>query len=127
MKRLLTFAVLGPPLGMLTGMFGILPVLNWAVGGPQTQYDYHQIVLLPAAYMVGFVPALLAGVFDGVLAKRHVRHRVFWCALAGFAVSFLPIAGALSMGYIHGPFLLLFGLLGAVPGAVCSWLASRWA
>jgi len=127
MKRLLTFALLGPPLGMLTGLFGILPVLNWALGGPQSLYDYHQIVLLPLVYVIGLVPAVLTGVFDAVLARRHIQYRVVWCAVAGFAVSFIPIAGALSMGFIHGPLVLLFGLLGAVPGALCSWLAGRWA
>jgi len=125
MKRLLIFAVLGPPLGLVTGMWGILPVLNWSLGA-ESVFDYHQIVLLPLAYQVGLIPALLVGVFDGVLAKRDIGYRVVWCALFGFAMSFLPLLSSLAMGFLHGPFVLLFGLLGAVPAAVCSWLAGTW-
>jgi len=121
MKRLLIFAVLGPPLGLLTGMWGVLPVLNWSLGAP-TVFGYHQIVLIPLAYMVGLVPALLAGVFDGILARRNIDYRVLWCALFGYAMSFIPLLSSLSMGFLHGPFVLIFGLLGAVPGAVCSWI-----
>jgi hypothetical protein len=121
MKRLLIFAVLGPPLGLLTGMWGIVPMLNWSLGAPAV-FDYHQIGLIPLAYMVGLVPALLAGVFDGILARRNIGYRVLWCALFGYAMSFVPLLSSLSKGFLHGPFLLMFGLLGAVPGAVCSWI-----
>jgi hypothetical protein len=34
MKRLLIFAVLGPPLGLATGMWGIIPALNWSLVAP---------------------------------------------------------------------------------------------
>jgi hypothetical protein len=102
-------------------MWGIIPVLNWSLGAP-TVFDYHQISLIPLAYMVGLVPALLAGVFDGILARRNIGYRVLWCALFGYAMSFIPLLSSLSMGFLHGPFVLMFGLLGAVPGAVCSWI-----
>jgi hypothetical protein len=121
MKRILIFAVLGPPLGLLTGILGIVPVLNWSLGAT-TVFDYHQIALIPLAYMVGLVPALLAGVFDGILARRNIGYRVLWCALFGYAMSFIPLLSSLSMGFLHGPFVLMFGLLGVVPGAVCSWI-----
>jgi hypothetical protein len=38
-------------------------------------------------------------------------------------MSFLLLLSSLSMGFLHGPFVLMFGLLGAVPGAVCSCIA----
>ena len=98
MKRLLIFAVLGPPLGLLTGMWGIIPVLNWSLGAP-TVFDYHQISLIPLAYMVGLVPALLRGVFDGILARRNIGYRVLWCALFGYAMSFIPLLSSLSKGF----------------------------
>jgi len=41
-------------------------VLNWSIGGPPSVVDYHQIVLLPLAYKVGLLPALLVGVFEGI-------------------------------------------------------------
>ena len=122
LRRFLIFALLGPPLGMITGLWGILPAMNWSLGGASV-FDYHQIVLTPLAYQVGLVPALLAAAFDGWLAKRGVRFRVVWSALFGFSVSFLPLVGALSMGFLHGPFVDIFGLLGAAPAAVRSVLS----
>ena len=124
MKRILIFGLLGPPLGLFTGMWGILPVLNQLLG-ESSVFDYHQIVLLPLAYMVGLLPALLVGLFDGILARRNIGYRILWCALCGYAVSFLPVLSSLSMGFVHGPLLLIFGLVGAVPGALCSWITSK--
>jgi hypothetical protein len=124
-KRFLVFALLGPPLGLVTAMWGIVPVLGWSLGDPSV-FDYHQIVLLPLAYEVGLVPALLVGLFDAILAGRNVGRRVLWCGLFGFAMSFLPLLSSLAMGFLHGPFVLMFGLVGAVPGALCSWLAGKW-
>ena len=126
MRRFLIFALLGPPLGMLTGMWVMLPVLNWSQGGPAV-FDHHPLDLMPLAYVVGLLPALLAAAFDGVLAKLAVRFRPLWCALFGFAVSFIPLLGALSMGFLHGPLEASLGFLGAVPAAVCSWLSGKWA
>jgi len=124
MKRFLIFALLGPPIGLFTGLWGMLPFLNQSLTDPPI-VDIHQIVLLPPAYMVGVLPALLVGVFDNALARRGIGRRVLWCALLGFGASFLPLASAFAMGFLHGPWVLIFGLVGAVPGAVCSWLARR--
>jgi hypothetical protein len=124
LRRFLIFALLGPPLGIITGMWGILPVLNWSLGDAAV-IDYHQIVLMPLAYQVGVLPTLLAAAFDGWLAKRGTRFRVAWCALFGFVVSFLPLLGALSIGFLHGPYVAIFGLLGAAPAAACSWLSGN--
>ena len=124
MKRLLIFALLGPPLGVATGLWVILPVFSWAVGDP-VQFDYHQLILLPLGYLSGVPPALLAGLLDGFLAKRNIRRRVLWVALGGFLLSFLPLASSFAAGFIHGPFILIFGFVGAVPAAVCSWLSGN--
>jgi len=128
MNRMLIFAVLGPPLGIVTGLFVVLPVITVLAGEP-TVFDIHQVVtvpvLLPIVYMVGLVPALLVGLFDGILARWNIGSRALWCALFGFAMSFLPLLASLSMGFLHGPFVLMFGLLGAVPGGMCSWIAGK--
>jgi len=109
---------------MVTGMWGILPVMNGVLGGASV-FDYHQLVLIPLAYQVGLLPALLVAAFDGWLVGRDVRYRVGWSTLFGFAMSFIPLLGALSMGFLHGPFVAIFGLLGAAPAAVCSWLSGK--
>lgn len=95
-----------------------------AVGEPST-FDLHQVVLLPACYLVGLIPALLAAWFDHGLAKRNLSWRIALTGLFGYAISYLPLAGAFWMGFLHGPELLWFGLIGAVPATVCAWLSSE--
>ena len=125
MKRILVFALLGPPLGFVTGLSGSsFQILNWALGDPST-FDLHQVVLLPLAYVIGLLPALGVGFFDALLARRGFRWRPLWCGLCGFAMSFLPLVPAFALGFLHGPYVLLFGLIGVPPGAICSWLAGR--
>jgi hypothetical protein len=97
--------------------------LNLLLGAPGT-FDIHQLVLLPVAYMLGIVPALLAALLDHVLARRHVNRRILWTALFSYAAGFIPILSPTFAGEVHGPYLLLFGLIGAVPGGICSWLSS---
>jgi len=52
-------------------------------------------------------------------------NRIALTALFGYAISYLPLIGAPWMGFIHGPYIVLFGLVGAVPSAVCSWLVTE--
>jgi Family of unknown function (DUF5413) len=128
LKRLLIFALLGPPIGMLTGMLALAPILAVMAGDAAT-LDFQQIAalpaLLPVAYVAGLAPALLASAFDGFLGWRKIARRPLWCALFGFAASFLPLAASFSMGFLHGPLVLAFGLVGAAPAALCSWIAGK--
>ena len=123
-KRFLIFAFLGPPLGLLTGVFVMLPLLNWSQGGPVV-FDYQQLELMPLAYAVGLFPALLAAAFDGVLARLRIGFRPLWCALFGFAVALIPMAGAKWIGFLHGPLDASLGFLGATPAGLCSWLSGK--
>ncbi|MGB7257356.1 MAG: DUF5413 family protein [Pseudolabrys sp.] len=123
MKRYLIFGLLGPPLGFVTGFWIILQGINWWLGSEST-FDYHQVVLLPLAYMFGIIPALIAAVFDHLLARFAVRGRILWTTLFSYFLGFLPIINPLVLGFVRGPDpLLLIGLTGAVPGAICSWLS----
>jgi len=122
MKRLLIFALVGPPLGLAIGLGVLVPALNVAFGGPPL-WDWSRIELIPLAYMMGLVPALITGIFDGVLARRKTKWRPLWTGGFGFAMSFLPVATAILSGMAHGLFLLIFGLVGALPGVICSLLA----
>src|SRR5665213_1307051 len=103
MKRFLIFGLLGPPLGLITGFWIMLPLLNAALGAPST-FDIHQFVLLPVAYMLGIVPALLAALFDHVLARRNIRPRILWTTLFSYGTGFIPILSAMVAGYVHGPY-----------------------
>jgi hypothetical protein len=123
MTRFLIFAILGPPLGFVTLFWGLLGTLGLALGEPPAIHA-GQIVLLPLAYMLGIVPALVTAAFDHTLARWRVRPRILWTALFGYAAAYLILLTAWMDGSVHGPYLLAFGLVGAVPGAVCSWISS---
>ena len=122
MKRFLVFAALFPPLAFIVAIWGVVQVMNRVLAESNTA-DYHQLILLPVAYVVVLLPAMLTAVVDDVLARRNVPYRILWTALAGYGFIFAPLLAALWMGLVHGPYLLLFGIIGAVPGATCSWLA----
>lgn len=124
MRRFLIFAILGPALGFVIAFWILLQAFNGLLGAPNT-FDWHQVVLLPVAYMLGIGPALITALFDHVLARRSVRLRILWTTLFAYAAAYLILLNAWSAGTVHGPALLLFGLIGAVPGAVCAWLSDR--
>ena len=121
-KRLTLFGLLGPPLGFVTGFWGLLQILTVAVGDPPTIHP-GQILLLPMAYMLGLVPALLAGAIDH--SVRNVRFGPIYTCLAGYLLGFLPIGVSLIMGLMGGPYVLIFGLVGAIPALICSAVARR--
>jgi hypothetical protein len=123
MNRFLIFAAIAPPLGFVVAFWVMLQIANWLAGSPIT-FDVAQIMMLPTIYLVGLTPALLAAWFDHALARRNVSYRVVLTALFGYAISYLPFAAAFWIGFGHGPYVLLLGLIGAVPSAVCSWLVA---
>jgi hypothetical protein len=121
-KRLTLFGLLGPFLGFMTAFWGLLQILTVAVGDPPT-IDPGQLVLLPMAYVLGIAPALIAGAIDH--SVRNARFGPLYTCLAGYLLGFMPIGAALVMGFIRGPYVLLFGLIGAIPALICSALARR--
>lgn len=115
MRRFLVFAALFPPLAFVVTLCRMLQILNWILGEKSTA-DYHQLILLPVAYVIVLLPAMLTALVDDVLARRKFRYRILWTAFAGYLFIFIPLLVALLTGSIHGPYLLLFGIIGAVPG-----------
>ena len=124
MTRFLIFAAMAPPLGFVVAFWVMLQIADWLAGGPSS-FDVDQIMILPTIYLVGLIPALLSAWFDHVLATRQASYRIALTALFGYAISYLPLAFASWMGVALGPEVLLLGLIGAVPSAVCSWLAAE--
>jgi hypothetical protein len=123
MNRFLVFGLFGPPIGELVIFFVLTPLLQSFTFNPIAM-----LFLLPVAYFNGTVPALLVGLVDDVVARRGwpLRWRIALCAAAGFVMAFAPILTALVMGMIGGPWVLLFGVIGIFPGAICCWLAERF-
>lgn len=120
--RLALFGLLGPLLGFVTGFWGLLQILTVAVGDAAT-FDVGQLVLLPMVYVVGIVPALITGAVDhGV---RHLKYGPLVTCLAGYALGFMPIGAAVAMGFFRGPYVWIFGLVGAIPALLCSLIARR--
>ena len=109
MKRLVIFGLLGPPVGFVVVFWVMLPLLNMALGDTDT-FEFRDIVLLPASYAVGIVPALVVAAFDHVV--RNVRSRILWTTLFAYGAAFIPLLGAWMMDFIQLALvlLLLFGL-----------------
>jgi hypothetical protein len=114
---MLLFVLIGPFIGFVMAFRVMLPLLSISLG-EQPSGALGQFVILPAAYAAGALPAALCGAMDYSLARRSWRP--LWTGLAGYLLGFVPILAALLMGFLHGPYLLLFGLIGAVPAAICS-------
>lgn len=124
MNRFLIFAAMAPPLGFVVAFWVMLQIANRLAGSPIT-FDVAQVMMLPTIYLVGLIPALWAAWFDHALARRNASYRIAFTALFGYTISYLPLAVAYWVGFAHGPEVLLFGLIGAVPSALCSWLATE--
>jgi hypothetical protein len=120
MKRFVIFAVLFPPIAFAIAFWIILQIANVASGEHITA-EYHQLLLLPLAYMVGLIPALLVALVDHIFANR--AYGTLWTTLAGYIFIYLPLLAPMMVKFIDGPEALLFGISGAVPAAICSWLA----
>jgi hypothetical protein len=101
MKRFLVFAAIVPPLGFVVAFWVMLQIANWLAGSPST-FDVGQIMMLPAIYLVGLIPALLVAWFDHRAGKAQclVPHRL--TALFGYAISYRPLAAAFRMGFATG-------------------------
>jgi hypothetical protein len=121
-RRLLLFGLLGPALGFVTAFWILLQIFSVALGDEPTAHP-GQVILLPLAYAVGLAPALAAGLVDH--AVQNARLGPLYTCLAGYLLGFMPIAAGLLMGLMHGPYVLLFGLIGAVPALACSLVARR--
>ncbi|MBL8570086.1 MAG: hypothetical protein JNK84_13530 [Phreatobacter sp.] len=120
--RLVLFGVLGPPLGLATGL-GVLAL----VGPGQPMAGIGILVLLIPTYFLGLVPALVTALIDTVLAERGTPRRMLWTTLAGAACGFILVAAAIGYSGLIRPLWLAWGLVGAAPAAICSWLAGRLA
>lgn len=118
MKRILIFLLLGPALG-----YGIYLLWQVAVGRPIGGVE-GALLGLPFAYIFGVLPTLVIGFVDRFLDERiNLWPKVMITAIVGYAasVAMMSVWSAIPMPLAQ---LLTFGSVGAVQGAVCSWLSS---
>jgi hypothetical protein len=115
MKRILIFTVLFPPLALLV----------FVVPDMITTRDFMEagmlIWMLGWAYMVAVVPAWLTAGVDWVLSARPLYLRL----VATMAVAAIMAVLSARYGFGQKGEYLYFGLMGAIPAAVCSWLSSE--
>jgi hypothetical protein len=128
-RRAILFAVLGPPLGAVVGFWLIVPAMNWALSDAGSPYvwpgpDYHDVVLLPLAYSLGVIPAFLCGAFDEWLVRQRVSAHAARTAAFGFFACFLMLLPLFAIGVAGHPVVFIFGLVGAMPAAICAWISS---
>ena len=112
MKRFLIFLLLGPMLGFLVFL------LRNVVGG-FTGFVFG----LPFAYLFGLPIVLVMWVEDWFLSdKIGLGMKVATSACVGYVacIAMLLLTSAL---HLQIPQILSFGIVGAIPAAVCSWLA----
>ena len=108
MKRFLIFGALFPPLALVvfTAPDGFKHILDWLV----------------EAYAIGIIPALLLAWVDWALSAKPFR-------VMGTAVT-AALTSVLVVRFISGGSddfwpVLMVGLVGGMPAAVCSWLSDK--
>ena len=114
MKRFLIFTVLFPPIALL--VFNAPDVI--------ARHDFRLLDLTTfgLAYGIAMIPAWLSAAVDWALSAKPT-----WLRVAGTAVVVAAIADSLALfmwGFFAGIWpVLMAGLVGAIPAAVCSWLS----
>ena len=79
--------------------------------------------VLPA-YSFAVLAALVVALFDWVASLIEVPFRPIGAAIAGWVLAFILLRGYLALPDLLGWFAAI-GLLGAIPGFVCSWATMR--
>ena len=118
MKRFAIYVLLGPLIGF------IVFVLRDIAGGKIFGGFPGLLIGLPFAYLFGIVPALVMWLEDWWLCERiPLPAKVATSALTGYAAVIALLWLNTAPGQVHTPQFLTFGLVGAVPAALCSLLS----
>jgi len=116
-KRFLIFLLLGPVIG-----FAMYVV--WQIGLGRSTGGIQGLLLgLPFAYIFALLPSIVMWFEDWLLEdKIGMWAKVITSAVVGYGASMAMMAVWAAVP-IPLPHLLSFGIVGAVQGAVCSWLS----
>jgi hypothetical protein len=117
MKRFLIFLLLGPIIG-----FSVFEIREVMAGRLIDGFPGF-ITGLPFAYWFGLIPSLVMWLEDWFLEdKMGLWPKVLTSAVIGSAVA-LGMMMIWTSAAIQTQQIITFGLVGAVQGAVCSWLS----
>ena len=119
MKRFAVFAIAGPPLAAAILFLILLPVAGLLEGGPVEM----KTSVIPA-YSYAVLAALVVALFDWMASLIEFPFRPVGAAIAGWVLAFLLLRDVLALPDLPG-WSLAIGMLGAIPGFVCSWLTIR--
>lgn len=116
MRRWAIFGLIGPFVGLL--------VFISLGGGFQSHAVESFLIVLPFAMVTGFAPAMLAAMFDWVFERWGVRQfdRFIRMAVVGYGAAYLPMLENLFETTPLISFEYRWGLIGAIPAVLCSWL-----
>ena len=117
MKRTLIFVLLGPPLGFAVSS---IRVARRAFSAKPRSSRH-----TPWAYVVGGVPAAVASAVDYSVSSKTPWVRLALTTIGGYVATVLFIVIAIRPSTSSLWQVLGFGFVGAIPAAVCSWLASE--
>jgi hypothetical protein len=122
----LIFAVLGPPLGVVTLVIGI----SIATGSPDSDDAGHYLVAgLLWSHLFGFAPALAAALAIRLLQRLMFPHEWLWAGLIGGATGLGVFVIALRVlfdppiSWIVSGELPLFFMVCAIPSWTCWYLS----
>jgi hypothetical protein len=119
MKRFAVFAILGPPIAAATFYLILLPLAGVLEGVPVV-IDTPVLPVWSHAVFASLVVAL----FDWVAFLIEVPFRPVAAAIVGWVLAFALLRGYLALPDLPGWFAAI-GMLGAIPGFVCSWVVTR--
>ena len=115
MKRFVIFMLVGPAVG-----FAVFLLRQW-LGGKFVGWEAAAFQL-PITYLFAILPSLVMWFVDWLLFdKVRPWRRIVTLASVGYGASIAMLL-MWSPVWVHLPQLLIFGLVGAVQAAVCSWL-----
>ncbi|OSI74975.1 hypothetical protein BSZ21_05305 [Bradyrhizobium canariense] len=116
MRRWAIFGLIGPFVG-----FWVFVGLG---GGFQSHAVQSSLIVLPFAMVAGFVPAMVTATFDRLFERRGVQQlgRLVTIALVGYGAAYLLMLENLFETTPLISFEYRWGLIGAVPAVICSWL-----
>jgi hypothetical protein len=115
-RRWAIFGLIGPFVGFLV-FIGI-------AGGFRSHAIEAFLIVLPFAMVAGFVPAMVTATFDRVFEKWgvHPLDRFIRMAVVGYGCAYLLMLENLFETMPLISFDYRWGLIGAIPAVLCSWL-----
>jgi hypothetical protein len=126
MTRVSVFGLLGPFVGFCV-FLALAGGLNGSLGRYQSELPKALLLLLPFVFLAGFVPSILAALFDRMLDRRGKRgvEKYLLTGLCGYLATYLLLIENVFEAEPMIPASAKWGLIGLIPATICSWLMER--